>query len=325
MSALLEIDGLSIQLPVQGEPRTVLHEVSFNLGAGQTLGLVGESGSGKSMTARAIARLLPTGASTEGRVLFDGADVFDLRGPGLRRYRAEDVSMIFQDPRAHINPVRRVGDFLTEVMRVNGGIKSHEANRRAIELLAEVGIPDGARRLRQYPHELSGGLLQRVMIAANLAIRPRLILADEPTTALDVTTQAEVMTLLARLQREYGMAMLFITHDLELAASVCDQTIVMYAGSVVEQQASARLHSDPLHPYTAALVRARPDVNRTVPRLHAIPGQPMSAYEVPGGCAFADRCAHAQQPCRDETPRLRAFGEARSRCRRTAELRGQVR
>jgi oligopeptide/dipeptide ABC transporter ATP-binding protein len=324
MSALLQIEGLTIRLPVAGQPRTVLHDVSFELAAGQTLGLVGESGSGKSMTARAIGRLLPPGAQVGGQVRFDGAPVFDLRGAALRRYRAEDVSMIFQDPRAHTNPVRRIGDFLTEALRVNRGMGSRDANRRAVELLAEVGIPDGDRRLRQYPHELSGGLLQRVMIAASVAVRPRLILADEPTTALDVTTQAEVMSILARLQREYGMAMLFITHDLELAAAVCDQTIVMYAGSIVEQQASGRLHSDPLHPYTAALAQARPDIDHTAARLLAIPGQPTTAYEAPAGCPFAPRCQHAEAPCRENAQQLRAFGEARSRCRRTEELRGHL-
>jgi oligopeptide/dipeptide ABC transporter ATP-binding protein len=324
MSALLQIEGLSIRLPVDGEARTVLHDVSFELEAGQTLGLVGESGSGKSMTARAVDRLLPAGAQVDGRVDFAGAPVFGLRGAALRRYRAEDVAMIFQDPRAHTNPVRRIGDFLIEALRVNRGMSRVAANRVAVDLLAEVGIDDGERRLRQYPHELSGGLLQRVMIAAALAVRPRLILADEPTTALDVTTQAEVMTILARLQREYGMAMLFITHDLELAAAVCDQTIVMYAGSIVERQASAHLHTDPLHPYTAALVQARPDIDRTAPRLPAIPGHPTTAYEAPDGCAFAPRCRHAQPGCRENPQPLRAFGEARSRCRRTEELRGRL-
>jgi oligopeptide/dipeptide ABC transporter ATP-binding protein len=324
MTALLDVEGLSIRLPVDGTPRSVLHDVSFTLDAGQTLGLVGESGSGKSMTARAIGRLLPTGAQVEGKVQFDGTGVFDLRGAALRRYRSEDVSMIFQDPRAHTNPVRRIGDFLTEALRVNGGMSGRDANRRAVELLAEVGIEDGERRLRQYPHELSGGLLQRVMIAASLAVRPRLILADEPTTALDVTTQAEVMAILGRLQREYGMAMLFITHDLELAAAVCNQTIVMYAGRIVEQQASAGLITDPLHPYTAALVEARPDIDRTAPRLHAIPGQPTTAYEAPEGCSFAPRCRYAEDKCRAETQILREFGEGSSRCRRTVELRGRL-
>ncbi len=324
MSALLEVEDLTVRLPVDGTPRTVLREVSFTLDTGQTLGLVGESGSGKSMTARTIARLLPPGAQVEGSVRFDGASVTDLRGAALRRYRADDVAMIFQDARAHTNPVRRIGDFLTEALRINRGIDSREAKRRAVELLHEVGIDDGERRLRQYPHELSGGLLQRVMIASTVAARPRLILADEPTTALDVTTQAEVMAILARLRREYGLAMLFITHDLELAAATCDQTVVMYAGAIVERQASTRLHEDPLHPYTAALVQARPDVDHTRPRLPAIPGQPTTAYEAPAGCAFAPRCRYAEAACTETEPRLVAIGSGWSSCRRSGELRGSL-
>lgn len=324
MSTLLEVDGLTVRLPVDGTPRTVLRDVSFRLDTGQTLGLVGESGSGKSMTARTVARLLPPGAQTEGTVRFDGTAVADLRGSALRRYRSEDVAMIFQDPRAHTNPVRRIGDFLTEAMRINRGMSAKAANRRAVELLAEVGIDDGERRLRQYPHELSGGLLQRVMIAATVATRPRLILADEPTTALDVTTQAEVMAILARLRREYGLAMLFITHDLELAAAVCDRTIVMYAGRIVEQQPSVRLHDDPLHPYTAALVQARPDIDETRSRLPAIPGHPTTAYEAPAGCAFAPRCPHAEPACTEAEPPLQTFDTGESRCRRSGELRGQL-
>ncbi|MEV4255200.1 ABC transporter ATP-binding protein [Spirillospora sp. NPDC049652] len=324
MSPLLSVEDLTVRLPVEGVPRTVLREVSLSLAEGRTLGLVGESGSGKSMTARAIARLLPSGAQVDGDVRFDGRPVAALRGAALRRYRAEDVAIVFQDPRAHINPVRRIGDFLTEALRVNQGMKPRAASRRAVELLAEVGIGDGERRLRQYPHELSGGLLQRVMIAAAVAVRPKLILADEPTTALDVTSQAEVMAILAGLQREYGMAMLFITHDLELAAAVCDETAVMYAGGVVERQAAARLHDDPLHPYTAALVRARPDVTRPASRLEAVPGHPTTAYEAPDGCAFAPRCRHAVPRCAETAQTLLAVGEGQSRCHRAADLRGRL-
>ncbi|WP_125616692.1 ABC transporter ATP-binding protein [Specibacter cremeus] len=325
MSALLEVEGLNVHLPVDGSLRRVLHDVSFTLEAGKALGLVGESGSGKSMTVRTIARLLPQGAKVDGHIRFDGTDVFDLRSEALRRYRSGDVSMIFQDPRSHTNPVRRIGDFLTEAMRINGKVPAREASRRAIDLLAEVGIHDGERRMRQYPHELSGGLLQRVMIAASVAVRPRLILADEPTTALDVTTQAEVMGILGRLQREYGMAMLFITHDLELAAASCDETIVLYAGGIVERQQSKRLHDDPLHPYTAALVQARPDIDHTTGRLPAIPGNPTSAYEAPDGCAFAPRCRFAQDRCRQAFPPLLTIdGIGASRCLRTDELRGTL-
>ena len=228
--------------------------------------------------------------------------------------------MIFQDPRAHINPVRRIGDFMTEALRTTGSVPVREARSRAVDMLGQVGIEDGERRLHQYPHELSGGMLQRVMIATALLTKPRLLLADEPTTALDVTTQAEVMAILDELRREFGLAMLFITHDLELAAAICDRTAVMYAGQIVEIRSSALLHDDPLHPYTAALAAARPDITQTAHRLHAIPGRPLSAFEAPADeCAFAARCDWAQ----DALPGGRAPG-GRAR-RRAVPLRARAR
>ncbi|WP_287899534.1 ABC transporter ATP-binding protein [Arthrobacter sp.] len=322
---LLTVDGLTVKLPVAHELRTVLRDVSFELEEGKALGLVGESGSGKSMTVRTIARLLPPGAEVTGQVRFDGQEVFDLRGEALRRYRAGDVSMIFQDARAHTNPVRRIGDFLTEALRTNQRMPRKAAEARAVALLDEVGIHDPERRLRQFPHELSGGLLQRVMTAAAVAVRPRLILADEPTTALDVTTQAEVMVILQRMQAEYGMSMLFITHDLELASAVCDDTVVFYAGQVVERQAASRLHHDPLHPYTAALVRARPEITHRADRLPALPGHPTTAYEAPDGCAFAPRCPFAEEACQAGVPPLLQIGgHGDSRCLRMPELHGKL-
>jgi oligopeptide/dipeptide ABC transporter ATP-binding protein len=322
VTALLEIDGLTARLPVEGELRTVLHDVALTIGAGEAVGLVGESGSGKSMTARAVARLLPAGAQTDGAVRFDGRDVLALRGGELRRYR-DEVAMVFQDPRAHVNPVRRIGDFMTEALRLRG-VARDEAARRAVAALRDVGIEDGARRLEQYPHELSGGLLQRVMIATMLLVEPRLVLADEPTTALDVTTQAEVMAILDELRRERGMALLFITHDLELAGAVCDRTAVMYAGQIVEVRSSALLDRDPLHPYTAALAAARPDIAATAPRLAAIPGRPVSAFEAPDGCPFAPRCAAVEAGCRIVRPRLSELDGGQVRCHRAKELRGRL-
>jgi peptide/nickel transport system ATP-binding protein len=322
VTALLELDGLTAELPVEGEFRTVLHDVSLTIGEGEALGLVGESGSGKSMTARSIGRLLPDGAKTSGAIRFDGRDVLTLAGGRLRAYR-EEVAMIFQDPRAHVNPVRRIGDFMAEALRLRG-VAKQEAADRATAALESVGIEDGRRRLDQYPHELSGGLLQRVMIAAMLLSEPRLILADEPTTALDVTTQAEVMAILDELRRERGLALLFITHDLELAAAVCDRTAVMYAGQIVETRASALLERDPLHPYTAALGAARPDVGATAHRLAAIPGRPVSAFEAPAGCAFAPRCALATDKCRAERPAITPLDNGEVRCWRAAEMRGRI-
>jgi len=317
--ALLEIDQLTVRLPIEGQLRPVLHDVSLDLDAGEAVGLVGESGAGKSMTARAVARLLPKRAETDGAIHFGGIDVLAAEGRGLRTLR-DDIGIVFQDPRAHINPVRRIGDFMTEALRTNHGVSNAEAQRRSVALLAEVGVPDGARRMHQYPHELSGGLLQRVMIATALLTEPKLLLADEPTTALDVTTQAEVMAILDELRRERGLALLFITHDLDLAGAVCDRTVVMYAGQIVEQQPSATLHARPRHPYTRALVGARPDVTSTASRLTAIPGQPLSAFEAPPGCAFAPRCPSAIDDCRAARPALREFEHATVRCIRAEEL-----
>jgi len=321
MSCLLEIDRLTVRLPVEGELRTVLHDVSLSIGEGQSVGLVGESGSGKTMTARAAARLLPTGAIATGSIRFDGVDVLAMEGRRLRSAR-EGMAIVFQDPRAHVNPVRRIGDFMTEVLRTNHGVAKREAQRRAVTMLDEVGVADARRRLDQYPHELSGGLLQRVMIATALLVEPRLLLADEPTTALDVTTQAEVMALLDELRRERGLAMLFITHDLDLAGAVCDRTVVIYAGQVMEEQASASLHAGPRHPYTTALIAARPDVTATATRLTAIRGRPLSAFEAPAGCAFASRCDHVDERCTVARPDLVEVAGGRVRCIRADELHG---
>jgi oligopeptide/dipeptide ABC transporter ATP-binding protein len=247
-----------------------------------------------------------------------------LSGADLKRFRGE-VAMIFQDPRAHTNPVRRIGDFMTEALRTNTGVGAQEASSRAVALLKSVGIEDGERRLRQYPHELSGGLLQRVMIATALLTQPRLLLADEPTTALDVTTQAEVLAILDDLRSKLHLAMLFITHNLELAAAICDRTVVMYAGQVVEVRESNRLHDQPLHPYTAALAAARPSIDATAHRLTAIPGRPLSAFEAPpDACAFTARCPHAADVCRARRPALVELDGGLTRCARASELFGKL-
>lgn len=220
-----------------------------------------------------------------------------------------------------MNPVRTIGDFLTEGPIANSGLKRSAAEQLVLSLLDDVGIHDGRRRLKQYPHELSGGLLQRVMIASALAGEPRLLLADEPTTALDVSTQSEVMAILNELRHKRNMAMLFITHDLELAAAVSDRTAVMYAGEIVEVNDSVSLHSEPQHPYSLGLQGARPDVNRAIYRLDAIPGRPLAAFEAPPGCAFSDRCTYATEQCSRQHPDLSRQGTGEVRCLRASDLR----
>jgi oligopeptide/dipeptide ABC transporter ATP-binding protein len=320
VTVLLDVDRLAISL----RGRAILHEVSLQVAQGEAVGLVGESGSGKSMTARAIVRALPPGARVSGQIDFAGRDVCTMGPAELRSYRAGQVAMIFQDPRAHINPVRTVGDFLTEGMRANFGVSRAAAASRARDLMDQVRVSRPADRLRQYPHEMSGGMLQRVMIAAALAVHPRLLLADEPTTALDVTTQSEVMAILQELRSEHDVAMLFITHDLELAAATCDRTAVMYAGRIVEDQPSALLHDDPLHPYTAGLVASRPSITTTAEFLPVLPGRPQSASEAGAGCAFAPRCRHAVPGCTAAVPQPRRLGGGMVACHRAEDLRSRL-
>jgi oligopeptide/dipeptide ABC transporter ATP-binding protein len=320
---VLELDALAVDLLMDGTRRRVIHEVTMNVAAGEAVGLVGESGAGKSMTSRAVMRLLPPGALTYGDIRFDGRSVLGMGKGELSAFRLHDIAMIFQDPRAYINPVRTVGDFLTEAL-VERGESRDRAAGTVSGLLRAVGIAEPDRRMRQYPHELSGGLLQRVMIAAALGIEPKLLLADEPTTALDVTTQSEVMKNLDTQRRERGLAMLFVTHDLELAAAVCDRIAVMYAGYLVEDSPAESMHTQALHPYTAGLLASRPSLSSKSRRLAAIPGRPLSAFEARGGCAFASRCPFAEDRCRVERPLLREFGSGRVACHRAEELRGRL-
>jgi oligopeptide/dipeptide ABC transporter ATP-binding protein len=320
---ILEFDHLAVDLLVAGERRRVIHDVTLALEEGEAVGLVGESGAGKSMASRAVIRLLPPGAEIEGDIRFEGRSVLAMDRAQLRDYRSHDVAMIFQDPRAHTNPVRTIGDFLTEALIERGDSKA-EALTLVTSLLRSVSVTEPERRLRQYPHELSGGLLQRVMIAAALAVTPKLLLADEPTTALDVTTQADVMVILDERRRERGLAMLFVTHDLELAAAVCDRLAVMYAGQLIEDVPTAEMHEHVRHPYTAGLLASRPDPTTTERRLLAIPGRPLSAYEVKAGCPFVSRCTFSEERCHRERPVLRELDGGRVACHRAEELRGRL-
>lgn len=319
-ASTLQIANLTLDVMVGREPRRIVDDVSLRLEEGGALGLVGESGSGKSMTLRTVMRLLPARAMASGEVVFEGESVLGMDRARLRRYRATEVGLIHQDPRASVNPVRTVGDFLLEGLRDRS---RQEGRRLAIAALHEVGIPDGERRLSQFPHQLSGGLLQRVMIAAAILPGPRLLLADEPTTALDVTTQAEVMALIDEERRQRGLALLFVTHDLDLAAAVTDTLAVMYAGTIVETGRTGDVQSHPLHPYTAGLMASRPSLTENR-RLQPIAGRPIAAYEAGRGCAFASRCPFVQERCRQERPALRLVDQRSVRCHRAEELRPQL-
>ncbi|MEU0567410.1 ABC transporter ATP-binding protein [Nonomuraea sp. NPDC005983] len=314
---LLDIEELSVRLPPGQAARPILDAVSLRVSQGEAVGLVGESGSGKSVTCRAVLGLLPERTSVGGRIVVGGQDVLAKPAAWLREFRRRRVAMIFQDPRASVNPVRRVGDFVTEGLRA-GGTPYKQALARAEELLEAVGIDDPRSALRRHPHEFSGGMLQRVMIAGALAAEPDLLLADEPTTALDVTTQAEVIAILSHLRTARGMGMLFVTHDLELAAAICDRIYVMYAGRIVEAQATGGLFTRPRHPYTAGLLAATPRLESDQPP-HGVAGRPLSLAEAPDGCAFAARCHLAEDRCREHRPALEVLGHAHVACLRAEE------
>jgi peptide/nickel transport system ATP-binding protein len=302
-AALLEVDGLSVDLPTAGGPLHAVRHVSLAIGRGETLCLVGESGCGKSMTALAILDLLPRGARRSARRLsFAGEDL--LHGGVAEAVRGDRIAMIFQEPMTALNPVYTIGDQLTEGYRRHKRASSRSARERAVFLLEKVGIASAGERLRQYPHQLSGGLRQRVMIAMALMCGPDLLIADEPTTALDVTIQAQILRLLANLQREFGIALLLITHDLGVVARIAHQVVVMYAGEVVETASAEVLFRDPRHPYTRGLLGCIPvpGRTRTGERLGVIRGTVPSLVGDLNGCLFRDRCDHARPRCADAPP-----------------------
>ncbi len=323
MSPLLDIDDLVITLP--GPSQTVLLDgVSLAVHEGESVALVGESGSGKSLTVRSVVRLLPQGASTTGDIRFAGESVLAMDPERLRAFRRSQAAMVFQDPRAAINPVRTVGDFLVEGLRTSQGLSRSEATAEALRLLALVGISHPDERLEQHPHQFSGGMLQRVIIAGAVGSGARLLLADEPTTALDVSIQAEIMALLARLKEELGLAVVFVTHDIDLAVATCSRLEVMYAGRIIESRPALDLHDSPWHPYSAALIGSRPLVDHRVETLRAIGGQPATADESRQRCAFAPRCSFALDPCWKAQPLALSGPGGYVRCWRAEEVRPQL-
>ncbi|MFT4082801.1 MAG: ABC transporter ATP-binding protein [Nocardioides sp.] len=314
---ILEVESLSVEFAGQGrESSRVVDDVSFAIMPGQHVGLVGESGSGKSVTSLAIMGLLPSrGTTIGGSIRFQGEDLLPMSPRQRNRLAGRDIAMVFQDPMTSLNPVVTIGVQITEVIRRHAKASRAQARERAADLLAKVGIPDPRRRLREYPHQLSGGLRQRVLIAIALACEPKLLIADEPTTALDVTIQAQVLEVLAELVAETGAALLMITHDLGVVAGLCDQVNVIYSGRIVEKAPRDALFAEPSHPYTGGLLESVPrlEAPRGVP-LRPIPGSPTQVLPWETGCAFAPRCGRRTDRCVTEPPELTGQAGREVRC-----------
>jgi len=302
---LLDVRDLSTHFVTPRGTARAVDCVSFSVEKGRTLGLVGESGSGKSVTSLSVMRLVaPPGRIVSGAVLFEGQDLGLLSDDAMRRVRGNDIAMIFQDPMTSLNPVFTIGDQIAESVRVHRGVSARAARTRAVEMLELVAIPDAARRARAYPHEMSGGMRQRAMIAMALACEPKLLIADEPTTALDVTIQAQILELLARLQNEMELGLLLITHDLGVVAEVCDDVAVMYAGQIVERGSMREIFTASKHPYTQGLLKSVPKLRRdssepAAARLETIDGVVPSLYDLPRGCRFGPRCGSWAEVCAD--------------------------
>lgn len=303
---LLEVKDLSVQFQTRGGTVRAVDGVSFDIEAGETLGIVGESGCGKSVTALSLMRLLPDPpASLAGEVRFDGKSLFDLPQREMRKIRGNDIAMVYQDPMTSINPVLSVGKQISEAVEVHLGLDKRRAHERAIEVLQLVGIPEVARRYREHPHQFSGGMRQRVMIGMAIACNPRLILADEVTTALDVTIQAQILELLSKIAQELGTALMLISHNLGIIAGMADRVQVMYAGRVVERADTPELFARPRMPYTWGLMRSVPRLSaHAEDRLVPIEGQPPDLMSPPPGCRFAARCAYRREICGQKEPEL---------------------
>jgi peptide/nickel transport system ATP-binding protein len=314
---LLSIRNLTVQFRAESGWITAIDDVSLDVGEGDCIGIVGESGSGKSVTALSILQLHDrmTTRMPSGAIDYQGADLLRARGSALRRIRGSEIAMIFQDPMSSLNPVLTIADQISETLRRHQGLAGAAARKRVVELLSLVRIPDAARRADDYPHRLSGGMRQRVMIAMAIACRPRLLIADEPTTALDVTVQAQVLELLRELRQEFKMSMILITHDLGVIAEFAQRVVVMYAGRVVEQAPVGELFRQPVHPYTIGLIDAVPKLDSDAKRLTTIPGRIPGPQEGIPGCRFGPRCAFTQADCRTAAPSMLPVSDLQSaRC-----------
>jgi oligopeptide/dipeptide ABC transporter ATP-binding protein len=303
---LLAVDDLRVHLFTNRGVVRAVDGVGFTLSAGESLGIVGESGCGKTMTALSLMRLIPSPPAriVSGRIMFDGEDVVALDEPRLRALRGNAMAMIYQDPMTTLNPVFSVGEQIAEAVRLHRDASRAAARARAVEMLELVGIPDPGRCAQSYPHQLSGGMRQRAVIAMALACHPKLLIADEPTTALDVTIQAQILDLMRRLQQELGTAIILITHDLGVIADLVDTVVVMYAGKVVERAPVKQLFAAPRHPYTQGLLRSVPSLETREHRMRTIEGTVPSAYAMPPGCRFHPRCGIARDVCRTDEPPL---------------------
>jgi len=322
-NAILQINNLSVKFFTSDGVVNAVDDVTFSIDKEEVLGLVGESGCGKSVTSLAIMRLLPMPPAkiTSGKIIFNSEDLLSKTEAEMRQIRGNAVSMIFQEPMTSLNPVITVGKQIAEAIVVHQNVGKEEARKRAIEMLKVVGIPNPEKRYNDYPHQMSGGMRQRAMIAMALSCNPKLLIADEPTTALDVTVQAQILDLMMQLKSRFGMSVLLITHDLGVIAEMCDRVVVMYAGQIVEEAPCVELFDNPLHPYTLGLLKSIPRLEPGRSPLHTIEGIVPNAIELPPGCRFHPRCHEAVDICREKTPKLIDVGMNRKvRC----FLRGSV-
>ena len=324
MAKLLDVRNLATYFFTQDGIVKAVDDISYELEEGEVLGVVGESGCGKSVHALSIMRLVPTppGRTVAGEVIFEGENLLDMDDSEMRHIRGNRIAMVFQEPMTSLNPVLTIGRQITETLELHQGMNSQQAKTRAAELLQTVGIPDAERRLVDYPHQFSGGMRQRVMIAMALSCNPRLIIADEPTTALDVTIQAQILELMQQLARDFGTAMIIITHNLGVVARYAHNVNVMYAGRIIETGTAEEIYHNPKHPYTLALLNSVPrlDANERI-RLDAIEGLPPDLVNLPHGCSFAPRCKYVFEQCLDETPYLQEAAPGHnSACWRHVEL-----
>jgi peptide/nickel transport system ATP-binding protein len=311
-NVLLEIRDLGVHFFVDEGNIKAVDGIDLVIRRGETVALVGESGCGKSVTALSIMQLVPPpGRIVKGQIIFNGQNIVKLAEKQMRRIRGNEISMVFQEPMTSLNPVLRIRDHMTEVIRLHEKVSKHEAIERSVEMLRKVGIPDPERRIYEYPHQMSGGMRQRIMIAMALACRPKLVIADEPTTALDVTIQAQILDLMNTLQEDFGASLLLITHDLGVVAEMARSVAVMYAGQIVEYADIIRLFLEPKHPYTLGLMRCIPKLDEPIPgdrMLQTIPGVVPSPLDLPRGCYFQERCFLASDHCRSDNPPLFEVG-----------------